>query len=330
MLSDPMFPYVAVAAVVSVAGVGWVLAGGGQSSQAKKRMKAVATRPTTRGRTRSMATDPVSQRRRQVQETLKDLEAKQKKARKRTVTLKAQIEQAGLTLTVKTFWMLSAGAGVAGGLVGLVSGRGALVALALAVAFGLGAPRWVIGFIRGRRLKKFQNEFPNAIDVIVRGVKAGLPLNECLKIIANEAPSPIREEFDEFVDGVALGVPLDEGLRRMYERVPLQELNFFAIVLTIQQKSGGNLAEALGNLSGVIRSRKSMREKIAAYSSEAKASAFIIGSLPPGVCVMVYFTSPDYMTLLFTETLGRILLAAGLGWMGTGIFMMKKMISFKV
>lgn len=330
MLSDPMFPVVAIAVVLSLAGVGWVLAGSNQSGQAKKRVKTVAQRGAIRGRRQSSALDAASQRRRQVQETLKELEDKQKKARKTRVTLKARIEQAGLSISVKTFWLLSAGAGAAGALFGLVSGRGPIVAVALAIALGLGAPRWVVGFLRGRRLKKFGNEFPNAIDVIVRGVKAGLPLGECLRIIANEAPPPVGEEFEEFVEGMTVGVPLEEGLRRMYERIPIAELNFFAVVLTIQQKTGGNLAEALNNLSMVIRSRKSMREKIGAYSSEAKASALIIGVLPPGVCGLVYFTSPDYMSLMFTEPLGRIMLIGGLMWMGIGVFVMKKMISFKI
>jgi tight adherence protein B len=328
MLADPMFPVIAVVGLASLAGVGWVLAGGGQSSQAKKRVKSVAQRAPTRGRRAGV--DTASQRRRQVQDTLKDLEAKQKRQRKRTLTLKAQMEQAGLNITLKTFWIISAVAGVVGGVLGLASGRGPIVAAALLIVFGLGLPRWTVGFLRGRRLKKFASEFPNAIDVIVRGVKAGLPLNECFKIIANEAPPPVGEEFGEFVESLAVGVPIEEALKRMYERMPLQELGFFGVVLAIQQKTGGNLAEALGNLSGVIRSRKTMREKIGAYSSEAKASALIIGSLPPGVCAMVYFTSPDYMSLMFTETMGRLMLLGGAVWMGIGIFMMKKMISFKI
>jgi tight adherence protein B len=326
---DPMLPVVILAAFVSIAGVGWVLVGG-KPEAAKKRLKNVSGRGPMRGRRQNAALDAAGQRRKQVQETLKDLEAKQKQARKKTLTLKAQIEQAGLTITLKTFWLMSAGAGGGAALLALLTGRHPLIALALAITCGLGLPRWTVGFLRGMRLKKFTSEFANAIDVIVRGVKAGLPLNECLKIIAKEAPPPVAEEFGELVEGLGIGVSLEDGLRRMYERMPLAELNFFGVVLAIQQKTGGNLAEALSNLSGVIRSRRFMREKIAAYSSEAKASAFIIGALPPGVCGIVYFTSPDYMNLMFTTTMGRLMILGGLTWMGIGVLVMRKMINFKI
>jgi tight adherence protein B len=329
MFADPMLPVVVLAAFLSIAGVGWALVGG-KPDATKKRLKNVSGRGPMRGKRQNSALDAAGQRRKQVQETLKDLEAKQKQARKKRLTLRAQIEQAGLTLSLRTFWLLSAAAGGTAGLLAILTGRHPAIALALAITFGLGMPRWTVGFLRGRRLKKFTSEFANAIDVIVRGVKAGLPLNECLKIIAKEAPPPVAEEFEELVEGLALGVSLEDGLRRMFERMPLAELNFFGVVLAIQQKTGGNLAEALSNLSLVIRSRRSMREKIAAYSSEAKASAFIIGSLPPGVCGIVYFTSPDYMTLMFTTTMGRLMVLGGLSWMAIGIFVMRKMINFKI
>jgi tight adherence protein B len=329
MFADPMLPVVVLAAFASIAGVGWALVGG-KPDATKKRLKDVSGRGPLRGRRQNAVLDAAGQRRKQVQETLKDLEAKQKQARKKTLTLKAQMEQAGITMSLRTFWLISVGVGAGMGLLAVLSGRHPAIALAVAIAFGLGLPRWSVGFLRGRRIKKFTLEFANAIDVIVRGVKAGLPLNECLKIIAKEAPPPVGEEFAELVEGLAVGVSLEDGLRRMYERMPLAELNFFGVVLAIQQKTGGNLAEALSNLSTVIRSRRSMREKIAAYSSEAKASAFIIGSLPPAVCGMVYFTSPDYMTLMFTTTMGRLMVLGGLGWMGIGVFVMRKMINFKI
>jgi tight adherence protein B len=328
LLSDPMMPLIVLVAFASVAGIGWVFVGG-KPQASKKRMKAVAGRGPMRGKRQTAALDAGAQRRRQVQETLKELEDKQKKARKASLSLKARLEQSGLAISVKTFWLISAGAGLFGGLLPLVIWQKPVVAAAMAIALGLGLPRWVVGFLRAGRLKKFAEEFANAIDVIVRGVKAGLPLNECLKIIAKEAPTPVREEFAQLVEGLSLGVSLDEGLKRMYDRMPLPELNFFGVVLAIQQKTGGNLAEALGNLSGVIRSRKMMREKIQAYSSEAKASAFIIGAMPPGVCGLVYVTAPEYMSMMFTESMGRLMLICGVVWMCVGIFVMRKMINFK-
>ena len=203
------------------------------------------------------------------------------------------------------------------------------VAIGIGFAVGLGLPRWLLGFTINRRKKAFSKEFANAIDVIVRGVKAGLPLNECLKIIANETAEPVGPEFRQIVEGLKVGVTLEDGLKRMYDRMPIAEVNFFQIVLTIQQKTGGNLSEALGNLSSVLRDRKRLHGKIQALSSEAKASAGIIGSLPMVVMGLVYFTTPEYIALLFTERFGNFLLLCCAGWMSVGIFVMKKMIDFK-
>src|SRR5690606_8591269 len=173
----------------------------------------------------------------------------------------------------------SAGVGLVAALVGLMvqgplgAGMGFFVGL-----FGL--PRWFLGVLVSGRQKKFASQLADAIDVIVRGVKSGLPLNQCLRIIAAESPEPLKSELQARCDGQAMGVPLDVGMQRMYDRMPLPEVNFFSIVLVIQQKTGGNLSESLGNLSSVLRSRKLMKEKVKALSAEANASAMIIGSLP--------------------------------------------------
>jgi tight adherence protein B len=204
-----------------------------------------------------------------------------------------------------------------------------LVSGMAAFAAGFGLPRWSLSFLTARRRKKFTAEFANAIDVIVRSVKSGLPTNEALRIVARESPNPVGSEFTKLVDGLKVGVTLDQGLKRMYDAMPTPEVGFFAIVMTIQSRSGGNLSEALGNLSAVLRDRKRLEGKIKAMSSEAKASAMIIGSLPPGVMGLVYITTPDYITLLFTERMGNLMLAGCAFWMGTGIFVMRKMINFK-
>jgi tight adherence protein B len=181
--------------------------------------------------------------------------------------------------------------------------------------------------IKGRQ-KKFVEQFADALDVIVRGVKSGLPLNECLRVIARESPQPLGAEFQNVCDALAMGVTLEQALQRLYQRMPIQEVNFFAIVLAIQQKAGGNLSEALGNLSAVLRSRKLLREKIKALSSEAKASAMIIGALPICVMVMVYMTTPAYIMSLFTSDLGHLILLIAAGLMGAGIYIMRSMINF--
>jgi tight adherence protein B len=179
------------------------------------------------------------------------------------------------------------------------------------------------------RQKKFSNQLADAIDVIVRGVKSGLPLNQCLRIIAAESPEPLRTEFQQLCDSQSMGVPLDQSMQRMYDRMPLAEVNFFSIVLVIQQKTGGNLSESLGNLSGVLRARKLMKEKVKALSAEAKASAMIIGALPIVVMAMVYFTRPAYIATLFTDPVGHLILLGCAVMMSMGIFIMHKMVNFK-
>src|SRR6185369_11687605 len=194
-------------------------------------------------------------------------------------------------------------------------------------AFGL--PRWLLARITKRRQAKFTEEFANAIDVIVRGVKSGLPLPECLGIIARESPQPVAGEFTELVEQQRVGVPLSEAFERMMTRMPMPEVRFFAIVIAIQQQAGGNLSEALGNLSGVLRDRKRLQAKVRALSAEAKASAAVLGALPFIVMILVYITTPAYISLLWTSRFGQFLLACAGVWMTCGVLVMRKMINFK-
>ena len=328
-MGDFGFLLVAGLAFISVAGLGWVFVGDSGAAR-KKRLKTVtASAAAKAGPRRRSSADIAQTRRRQVQDTLKQIEERQKKERRTTLSLAAQLRQAGLSITPTVFWIASLCIGLA--LAGFLLFQARPLWMAGGVGFvaGLGLPRWFLGVARKRRMKKFTEEFVNAIDIIVRGVKAGLPLNECLKMIVREVGDPVAGEFRKLVEEQAAGVPIDESLGRIYLRMPLPELNFFSTVLIIQQKTGGNLAEALSNLSTVLRSRKMMREKIGALSAEAKASAMIIGVLPPGVMGLVYVTSPAYMTLLFTDPLGQMMLAGGATWMAVGIFIMRRMINFK-
>jgi tight adherence protein B len=210
----------------------------------------------------------------------------------------------------------------------MVAGGGLLGAAGLAFAAGLGLPRWLLGFLKKRREKAFLKALPDAVDVIVRGIKAGLPLFESLKVVVADSPEPLRSEFKAIIETQAIGIPLGDACTRLYERMPVPEANFFGIVIAIQQKSGGNLSEALGNLSKVLRDRKKMSEKIQAMSMEAKASAGIIGSLPPIVMLLVYLTTPDYISLLWTHPTGQLMLVGCVIWMSIGVFVMKKMINF--
>jgi tight adherence protein B len=224
--------------------------------------------------------------------------------------------------------LISAGLGVTAFVLFLAMDAAVWAALAASFAAGFGLPRWILGFLKRRREAKFIAAFPDGVDVIVRGIKAGLPLLESLKVISVDSPEPLRSEMRTILDIQAIGVPLGEACTKLYERVPVAEANFFGIVISIQQKAGGNLSEALGNLSKVLRERKKMKAKIQAMSQEAKASAGIIGSLPVIVMALVYLTSPQYIELLWTHPTGRMLLAISAFWMSMGIFVMRKMINF--
>jgi len=266
-------------------------------------------------------------RRKQVQDTIRDIEAKQK-AKKR-VSLRMKLLRAGLNVKPKVYYIFCVITGFLGGFIILLSGLSPIIALLAAFACGFGLPRWLLARRIQSRQAKFLTEFANAIDIIVRGIKSGLPLSDCMQVIASESPEPVRTEFVELVEQQKVGVPLQRAFERMHDRMPLPEVSFFAIVVAIQAQTGGNLAEALGNLSGVLRDRYRLQSKVRALSAEAKASAVIIGALPPLVMGVVYMTSPDYISLLWTDQLGKIMLGAGAVWMLLGILVMRKMINFE-
>jgi tight adherence protein B len=265
-------------------------------------------------------------RREQVEGTLKEAEARRAKDSK--VSLTTRLTQAGLDWTPQKFMIVSGVLALFafGGV--MVAKGGLLGAAGLGFAAGFGLPRWMLGFLKKRREKAFLRELPDAVDVIVRGIKAGLPLFESLKVVAADSPEPLRSEFKAIIETQAIGMPLGDACGRLFERMPVPEANFFGIVIAIQQKSGGNLSEALGNLSKVLRDRKKMAEKIQAMSMEAKASAGIIGALPPIVMLLVYLTTPDYISLLWTHPTGQLMLVGCVVWMTIGVLVMKKMINF--
>jgi tight adherence protein B len=239
------------------------------------------------------------------------------------------MRQAGLTWTKNTYYVICVAAAFGTFALALIfMGFGLIPSVGFGISGGILLPHFFVNFKRKRRLKQFSLEFPNAVDIIVRGVKAGLPLVDCLKIIAAESQEPVRSEFQELVEDQTLGMPLAEAVARLPERIPLAEANFFAIVIAIQSRTGGSLSEALSNLSKVLRDRKKMSAKIRAMSAEAKSSAGIIGSLPVVVAVLVYITSPDYILLLFQTTTGNIVLAICGIWMLMGVLVMRKMINF--
>jgi tight adherence protein B len=293
-----------------------------------KRMQVVTESKTKRVSIKAQA-DATQNRRRQVAETLKELEDRQKAREKATMRLRLQ--RAGLEISPRAFWMASICCGIGVGLCIWISAPNLPIVVPLLGTFvgALGLPRWVVGRMTKRRQYKFIEEFANAIDIIVRGVKSGLPLPECLAIIARESPQPVAGEFTDLVEQQRVGVPLSEAFERMMTRMPLAEVRFFAIVIAIQAQAGGNLSEALGNLSGVLRDRKRLQAKVRALSAEAKASAAVLASLPFVVMILVYITTPAYITLLWTTSFGQFLLAVAGAWMTCGMLVMRKMINFK-
>jgi tight adherence protein B len=318
MLSTPII--LAGLLAVALGGLAFVFTSG--DSKAQKRQAALQKGAAARVKDNSA---DKSARKKQIAESLKELEKRRGKTR---LTLEMKIQQAGLAISGRQFMIFSAIAGLALGLVVFVLSRSVYIAAPAAFIGILGLPNFALARLRKMRIDKFVAEFPNAIDIIVRGVKAGLPLGDCLRVIANEASEPVRGEFRMIIETQAMGLSIGEAVDRMAQRVPVTEANFFAIVINIQAKAGGNLSEALGNLSRVLRERKKMKGKIGAMSMEAKASAAIIGAVPFVVVGLLYMSSPAYVSLLWTTNHGIIVSGIAMVWMGIGIAMMKKMISF--
>ncbi|SHI00394.1 type II secretion system F family protein [Bradyrhizobium erythrophlei] len=311
-------------AATAIGGLAWVfvypLLSGEKKAEARR---ASVARPEPSGR-------PIDKnqrsRREQVEGSLKDLEARRLKEKK--IPLSSRLTQAGLSWTPQKFMIISGVLAAVAFAIAMLFKGGLIGAVGLAFAAGFGLPRWMLSYLKKRREAKFLKALPDAVDVIVRGIKAGLPLFESIKVVAADAPEPLKSEFLAIIETQAIGMPLGEACARLFERMPVPEANFFGIVIAIQQKSGGNLSEALGNLSKVLRDRKKMAEKIQAMSMEAKASAGIIGSLPPIVMLLVYLSTPQYISLLWTHPTGQLMLVGCVIWMSIGIFVMKRMINF--
>jgi tight adherence protein B len=316
-----------VLAMLSAGGVAYTLLYSRVSTNERdKRLEQIRTRS---GKTPEVRVDESARRRKSIQEGLDELEAKQDaKAKSARPPLKTRMEQAGLSWTKRTYYLVSAGIAFFIILVTWLFGLPWWAVLIFGVCGVVAVPRWLVGYLRKRRFKKFLGEFPNAVDVIVRGIKAGLPLNDCMKIIANEAGEPVKGEFKVVNEEQTLGLSLPDAIARLPDRIPVPETSFFSIVISIQSKAGGNLSEALGNLSRVLRERKKMKDKIKAMSAEAKASALIIGALPLVVMVLVYLSSPGYIMLLFQTTTGNVILAFASIWAGIGVLVMRKMVNF--
>ncbi|KKB76714.1 hypothetical protein VW35_18365 [Devosia soli] len=317
-----------VLAVVAVGAAGFALVPSAMgSSRATKRLKVyqgdmrVARREMDASRTRDA-------RRKTVQQALK-AQTDELNARKR-VKLPDLLFQAGMTITPGAFMRNSAIFGAVLFVVLVI----VQVPFYFAAVFGVAGAYLLPRFYVMRRRKKYQNAFldelPNAVEAIVRGVKTGLPLNDSMRVVAKDTKEPVKSEFQRVLDQQAFGFSMTEAVQVLLDRVPLPEVNFFVVVISVQQQAGGNLSEALGNLARVLRNRKKMKQKVAAMSSEAKASAGIIGALPIVVAIMVSVVSPEYLKPLIATPLGQVWLGVAVIMMGLGVFVMNRMVQFEI
>ena len=307
------------------AGLSVVLEGGGAPSQTGKRIKELRAARQPGGKARKDS-GSAADRRKQVEQRLKEQDAR----RKRSNSLAALLDRADMKTTVTRYMLTFAVLAIALSMGVMFMGWSPILIPVILGVCLMVLPRKLVKRRLEKRKLKFIEELPNAIDVLVRGVRTGLPVADGLKLIGREIPQPVGGEFERLTDSLMVGLPLEDALRRFYDRMPIAEMNFFAIVLIIQKQTGGNLAEALGNLSAVIRERKKLKGKIRALSSEAKASAMIIGSLPFVLGLVLLAVSPEYIALLFTDRLGNYLIAGGLFWMGLGWTVMSKMIDIDI
>ncbi len=331
---DPTVLAIVVLAAVAAAGVSYAVLFSRIESDKKSASRINRVKSAEVDRTKVKAArdrvQELSKRRKSVQDNLKDLEKRQLEKTKKTLSLKSRLTQAGLPITPARFYLFSALFALVLLLLLLIVGASLVVMLGVAVVAGLGLPRWVVGFLVKRRQNKFLDEFPNALDVIVRSIRSGLPLNDAIRLIANEGVEPVKGEFRRIIEAQQVGLSIPDACARMTNQMPLQEVNFFAIVIAIQSQAGGNLSEAIGNLSKVLRDRKKMKAKVKALSMEAKASACIIGALPFIVALLVYISSPNYIMVLFTDPRGHFILGFSAIWMSIGIFVMRNMVNFDI
>ncbi len=247
----------------------------------------------------------------------------------RTPGLRARLTQAGLDVSPVVFIGGFAALSIVLGVLAAHYGAPPIVAALGATVFAFVGPNQVIKHLIAKRQEKFLEAFPHAIDILVRGVKAGLPVNEGMKVIADEVSGPCGEEIERMIAATNVGFSLEDAAGQLAQRVPSPDVNFFRTVIIIQKQTGGNLAEALATLADTIRERQKLRKKVWALSSEARMSAIIIGSLPLVVAGMVYLMRPDYLNVMFVETIGQIALAGAAGWMLIGVLVMRSMINFK-
>lgn len=310
---------IGVLAMLVVGGVATALFGGfGSSTRQRLKMDDGAGRGFGKRVSREQSVQELAN------ERLSELNQSQR------VSLRLRMTQAGLSMTPAQFIITFQVIGLIFGGGGYYLSAQPFVGLGVALVVAFAGPRWYLARRIDKRQLKFTGYFPGALDILVRGVKSGLPVSEGLRIVANEIPDPVAGEFRLLVDSSAVGVSLDDALKRMAERMPTQDVAFFRTVLTIQKQTGGNLAESLGNLSDTLRERYKLKLKIRALTAEARVSAIILGCLPLVVAGAVYLLRPEYIELLFTDERGETMLIGAGVWMTLGVLTLRSMVNFKI
>ncbi|RNJ62125.1 MAG: pilus assembly protein TadB [Porphyrobacter sp. IPPAS B-1204] len=248
----------------------------------------------------------------------------------RLQALSMRLNRTGKSWTVTQYIYVSVGLALAISVLVFATSRAPLLSLGVGLLVGAGLPHMVIGYLINKRTNLFVSKFPDGIELLVRGLRSGLPVTETLGIVATEVPGPVGYEFKSVIDRIKVGKTMEDALQDTADKLGIAEFNFFTITLAIQRETGGNLAETLSNLSEVLRKRAQMKLKIRAMSSESKASAYIVGSLPFLVTAAIAFLNPEYMAPFLTDDR---LIVAGLGagvWMGIGVLIMAKMVNFEI
>ncbi len=244
--------------------------------------------------------------------------------------LAGRLDRTGKGWTITQYMYASLGIALAITVIMFLRSGAPLLSLAVGMAFGAGIPHFVVGYFTRKRTNQFNAKFPDAIELLVRGLRSGLPVTETLSVVAQEIPGPVGQEFKGVVERIKIGRTMEESLQDTADRLGIPEFNFFCITLAIQRETGGNLAETLSNLADVLRKRAQMKLKIRAMSSESKASAYIVGSLPFIVFAMIWWINPGYVGGFFTDDRLIVTGLGGLVWMSIGGFIMAKMVSFEI
>ncbi|MBH0112535.1 type II secretion system F family protein [Novosphingobium sp. YJ-S2-02] len=248
----------------------------------------------------------------------------------RIEALELRLHRAGKGWTLSQYLYASLGLAAVIALLIFIKTGAALLALAIGLLVGAGLPHLVVNYFVSKRANSFTTKFPDAIELLVRGLRSGLPVTETLGVVAKEVPGPVGEEFKLITERIKIGKTMEDALQETADRLSMPEFNFFCITLAIQRETGGNLAETLANLSDVLRKRAQMKLKIRAMSSESKASAYIVGALPFIVFTMIWWINPGYIGEFFVDERLMVAGMGGLVWMGIGAFIMAKMVSFEI